>query len=210
MRVPLDLYLKSFTHWLRMQDRKQSKATILNKQFQSVFPPTTISFASWQKVQGIFESAPKNLRCKYPFMPDIIIDTNGILKLLANFKTDKASSPDEIKPIVLKELRNDVSPVIQIRFEKSSVQTGQLQKDWTTARVSPLFKKGNKSDPANYKPNSLPCILCEVMEHIVASNLTRHLNDNHTLYELLSIYPAIPLARILCSCAHQKKKSVIE
>ena len=30
----------------------------------------------------------------------------------------------------------------------------------------------------------MTCILCKVMEHIVASNLTRHLNENHILYEL--------------------------
>ena len=72
-------------------------------------------------------------------MSDIIIDSYGLLKLLANFKTDKASGPDEIKPIVLKELRNEISPVIQIIFERS-LQTDQLPKDWTTARVSLLLK----------------------------------------------------------------------
>ena len=61
-------------------------------------------------------------------MPDITISTNKILKLLGNLKTDKAAGrPDEIKPIVLKELRNEIAPVIQ--------------NDWKTARVSPLHKK---------------------------------------------------------------------
>ena len=45
-----------------------------------------------------------------------------------------------MKPIVLKELRNEITPVIRIIFEKS-LETGQLRQDWTTARVSPLFKK---------------------------------------------------------------------
>ena len=52
-------------------------------------------------------------------MPDLLIDTNGILKLLANLTTDKASGPDDIKPIVLKELRNEISPVVRVIFEKS-------------------------------------------------------------------------------------------
>ena len=65
--------------------------------------------------------------------------------------------------------------MIKAIFEKS-LETGQLPKDWTTARVCPLFKKGDKCDPANYRPISLTCILCKVMEHIVASNLARHLN----------------------------------
>ena len=104
-------------------------------------------------------------------MPEIKIDENGILKLLSNLKVDKAAGPDDIKPIVLKE------------FEKS-LETGQLPKDWTTARVCPLFKRGDKCDPTNYRPISLTCILCKVMEHIIASNLARHLNGNDILYGL--------------------------
>ena len=50
--------------------------------------------------------------------------------------------------------------------------------------MSPLFEKGNTSNPTNYRPISLTCILYKVKEHIVASNLTRHLNENHILYEL--------------------------
>ena len=50
--------------------------------------------------------------------------------------------------------------------------------------MSPLFKKGDKGDPANYQPISLTCILCKVMEHIVASNLSQHLNRNNVLYGL--------------------------
>ena len=83
-------------------------------------------------------------------MPDLLIDTNGILKLPANLKTDKASSPDDIKSMVLKELRNEISPVVRVIFEKY-LETGQLPKDKTSARESPLFKKGDKSDSANYR-----------------------------------------------------------
>ena len=42
-------------------------------------------------------------------MPDLLIDTNGILKLLANLKTDKASGLDDIKPVVFKEHEWDFS-----------------------------------------------------------------------------------------------------
>ena len=83
-----------------------------------------------EKVYENFEIPPENLRCKYPIISDIIIDSNKILKLLANLKTNKASGPNEIKPVVLKELRNEISPEIQIIFEMS-LQTGQLPKDWT-------------------------------------------------------------------------------
>ena len=56
--------------------------------------------------------------------------------------------------------------------------------DWKKAQVCPLFKKGSKQDPANYRPISLTCILCKTMEHIIASGLTKHFNQNDILYDL--------------------------
>ena len=51
-------------------------------------------------------------------------------------------------------------------------------------KVCPLFKKGDKTEPSNYRPISLTCILCKVMEHIIAVNLSTHLNKHNILYEL--------------------------
>ena len=133
------------------------------------------------KIQDLFEEIPENIKYKYPVMPEITISSKGILKLLSNLKTDKAAGPDDIKPLVLKELRNVITPVVKAIFEKS-LATYQLPKDWTQARVTPLFKKGDKCDPANNRPVSLTCILCKVMEHVVASNVARHLNENDILY----------------------------
>ena len=116
-------------------------------------------------------------------MPEININLNGILKLLSNLQPHKAAGPDEIRPIVQRELRTEIAPIIQLIFEKS-LATGKLPPDWTRANVSPIFKKGEKSDPSNYRPISLTCILCKVMEHIIASNLTAHLNRHNILYDL--------------------------
>ena len=76
-----------------------------------------------------------------------------------------------------------IAPVVKTIFEKS-IETGTLPKYWVSARVSPIFKKGDKNDPANYTPISLTCILCILMEHIIASNLIRHFNKNNFLYDL--------------------------
>ena len=116
-------------------------------------------------------------------MPEIKIDLNGVIKLLSNLKPDKAAGPDSIKPVVLKQLKTEIAPVICLLFEKS-LQTGQLPSDWKKAQVCPLFKKGDKTEPSNYRPISLTCILCKVMEHISASNLSKHLNKHNILYEL--------------------------
>ena len=115
-------------------------------------------------------------------MPEISIDLNGA-QIIAKPKTRQSCGIKKVKPIVLKELRHEIPPIICLLFERS-LSTGVFPSDWTKAGISPLFKKGDKGDPANYRPLSLTCILCKVMEHIIASNLARHFNNHQILYEL--------------------------
>ncbi len=84
-------------------------------------------------------------------MPDIDISTNGIRKLLQNLKPGKAAGPDNIQPIVLKELCNEIAPIIQVIFQRS-LGTGKLPQEWLRANVTPLYKKGEKSAAENYRP----------------------------------------------------------
>ena len=167
----------------------KGQANLLNRQFQSVFfffshlSPLRLGQLCMENIQKFFENVPENIKCKYPKMPEIEFGLNGVLKLLASLKPDKATGPDDIKPVILKELRREIAPVVKTVFEKS-LETGTLPKDLVSARVSPIFKKGDKIDPANYRPTSLTCILCKLMEHIIASNLTRHFNKNNILYDL--------------------------
>jgi hypothetical protein len=62
--------------------------------------------------------------------------------------------------------------------------TGKIPEDWKHANVCPLFKKGNKHNAINYRPISLTCILCKIMEHIIASSMMDHLENNNILYDL--------------------------
>lgn len=126
---------------------------------------------------------PDILKSKFPTMPDIQISTNGVLKLLSGLNIAKAAGPDLMKPVVLKELSSVIAPVITAIFQKS-LDTGSVPADWKKAQVCPLYKKGDKGDPSNYRPISLTCILCKTMEHIIASNLTKHFTQHNILYDL--------------------------
>ena len=79
---------------------------------------------------------------------------NDITKLLSNLRHDKAAGQDEIRIIVLKELRPEIAPIIQLIFERS-LATGEVPFGWTKANVSPIFKKADNSGPANGKKQSV-------------------------------------------------------
>ena len=67
---------------------------------------------------------------------------------------------------------------------KKSYDDGEVPEDWKTANITPVFKKGKRSDTANYRPISLTCIACKPMEHVLTSNIMMHVNDHNILYLL--------------------------
>ena len=51
-----------------------------------------------------------------------------------------------------------------------SIQLKQVATDWKHANVTPIFKKGDKSDPGNDRPISLTSQICKVLESILCDN----------------------------------------
>ena len=56
------------------------------------------------------------------------------------------------------------------------------QKELSLANICRLFKKNDRSLACNYRPDSLTCVPCKLLEHIVCSNTMAHLDE----YKLLS------------------------
>jgi len=47
------------------------------------------------------------------------------------------------------------------------MRTKRLPSDWTSAHISAVHKKGEKSDLSNYQPISLTSIVCKIMEGLL-------------------------------------------
>ena len=154
----------------------KGKAEILNRQFVNAFSkrqPISLAQSSTDAT-GNHSTHP---------MPNIEVTSKGVEKLLANLKPDKAAGPDQIQPRVLKQLSTVIATPLAMIFN-SSLREGQIPGDWRQALVTPIYKKGKKSDPANYRPVSLTCICCKVIEHIIVSNIMRHAQEHNLLYDL--------------------------
>ena len=142
------------------------KAEALNKQFSSVFTRTE------------YDSIP--MKTPEQKMPDITLTRKGVEKLLLGLNTSKAMGPDKVHPRILKELAHDLSEVMT-HFFQQSITIGIIPEEWKQANICPLFKKNDRSVPSNYRPVSLTCILCKVLEHIICSNLMTFFEENNIL-----------------------------
>ena len=72
----------------------------------------------------------------------------------------------------------------KIIFIYTLCTSGEVHADWRTANVAPAFKKGQKYLAENYRPISLTSVCCKMMEHILASNIMSHGENNNILYPL--------------------------
>ena len=149
----------------------EGKATTLSNQFQSVFTREDLSSVpSLDTINHI------------PTMPAISITSNGIKNLLCNLDPNKAMGPDKISPYILKYCAAEISPILQIIFTQS-LNTGELPSDWLKANICPVFKKGNRSSPSNYRPISLTSSCCKVLEHIIFHSIMDYIQLNNILID---------------------------
>jgi len=146
----------------------QEKADLLANYFSSVF------------TQENMTHIPALSGDTFPSIPQIEVHTDGVVQLLSNIQVNKASGPDNLPARFLKEVAYEIAPTLTKIFQ-ASLDQGHLPSIWKTAIVVPIFKKGNRSDPGNYRPVSLTCICCKILEHIVYSSISKHLENNKVL-----------------------------
>jgi len=88
--------------------------------------------------------------------------------------------PDGMHPAVLRELADVIAEPLSIIFERSW-RTGEVPEDWRKASVTPVFKKGKKEDPGNYRPVSLTSSPGKVMEQLILDVISKQVEEKKVI-----------------------------
>uniref|UniRef100_A0A8C5LPG2 Reverse transcriptase domain-containing protein n=1 Tax=Leptobrachium leishanense TaxID=445787 RepID=A0A8C5LPG2_9ANUR len=136
----------------------QDKAEILNDYFSSVF-------IKEKPITGDMKFINKNLLIQSDWLTQ-----DKVLHKLNNVNVNKAPGPDGIHPRVLRELCVEICKPLFLIFQDSFL-SGIVPEDWRKADVVPIFKKGLKFVPGNYRPVSLTSVAGKVFEGLLRDNI---------------------------------------
>ncbi len=144
------------------------KANRLNDFFASVFTADDGKFPFWDIAQ------PESLLSEVDFAPHIVHEK------LRNLPNKLSSGPDTLPSFLLRKLAFALGEPLANIFS-ASFESGILPHDWLSANVVPIYKnKGNESSAENYRPVSLTCVCCKVMESIIYDSLLAHVRHRIT------------------------------
>ena len=144
------------------------KANILQDQFCSVFTKEQLG------------STPTLEKRTDVEITDLNIVEEWVRKEILALNMNKSCGPDDISPLLLIMLVDFVtSPLTMVM--NASISIGVLPSDWKNAFVTPIFKKGARNLPENYRPISLTSVVCKLMEKMVKDAVLAHLIQNNLL-----------------------------
>ena len=115
------------------------------------------------------------------FMLPIKILRNDVFHALAGLNPRKAYGPDEVPPIVLRNCASVLAPCL-VKLFQLCLSTSTFPSCWKFAYIQPVPKKGDRSNPSNYRPIALISCLSKVFESILNKKILKHLS----LHNLLS------------------------
>ena len=141
-------------------------AEVLNEYFSSVYTTEDISSlpVPFTKFEG---NASEHLG-------QLFVTPEMIAKKIKKMKDNKSSGVDGIPPKLLKEIVSQISTPLAKLFNLS-LEDGILPSEWKEANITPLFKKGSRNKPDNYRPVHLTSVVCILLETLIRDHMVEFL-----------------------------------
>ena len=113
---------------------------------------------------------------------NVIISPVRVREVLESLDGSSSMGPDDLHPKFLKMCSSSLARPLSVIFE-SSLREMSLPVIWKDSLVVPIYKKGKRQDPLNYRPISLTSVCCKSMERIISGSLTEYFESSLILSE---------------------------
>ncbi len=141
------------------------KAELLNTFFASVFVHDDGSHPTLNHRNVPADQSP---------LTDVHFPPGAVFKKISKLKAKTSPGPDGLPPSFFINTARAISFPLSFIFTKS-YQSSELPEIWRSAIITPVFKKGSVHEVNNYRPISLTCVACKIMEGLITDVLLAHL-----------------------------------
>jgi hypothetical protein len=155
-----------------LRHRPKDMANILQEQFYSVFsdPYST----DLQQTMGIPQGE------HIATISSINFTKEDIVLAIDELDNYAATAHEDIPAKILKDCKHAISTPLAILW-KWSMTHGAIPQELKAQYIAPIYKKGNKTDPANYRPISLTSHVTKIFERVIRNRLVAFLEDNNLI-----------------------------
>ena len=108
------------------------------------------------------------------------VSKDFVIKEIDNMCKEKATGDDHISCRLLKMTKHVIAESLTDIINKS-LTSGCVPKGWKTARVIPIFKAGDMTNPSNYRPISILSVVSKIIERAVHRQLSEFIDENDIL-----------------------------
>ena len=151
-----------------------TKAELLQKQYQKVFSnPEKANIE--RSIHG--KGLPQGLEIGFS---DFDFTRSDIVEALSELDPYSAGPDEGIPARILTSCKDQLAFPLTL-FWKESFGQGIIPEQLKTQFISPIYKKGDRTSPANYRPVSLTSHIMKTFERVFRKNLVRHLEENDLL-----------------------------
>ena len=148
----------------------EEMVNLLQKQYTSVF-----SDPSSPSCQQDPQIEPHNFSIQ-----DIEFVNEDIVKAIDEIDPYASTSENDIPAKVLKECKHNLCTPIHMIW-KRSMESETVPAIFKTQFITPVYKKGNRTKPENYRPISLTSHVIKIFERIIRNRLVVFLEGNTIL-----------------------------
>lgn len=165
---------------LRVDDTRitdvYSVATIFNKHFLTVTEKMGLSGSVIAAMEYLTSATSNN----YSNMSMKLTTPLEVMSTIKSLKSKNSSGYDNISTNLIKQCSSEFSDILSYLCNQSFI-SGTVPEWLKYAEVKPLYKKGDKEIPSNFRPISLLPAFSKILEKIMYSRLLEHLTTNEIL-----------------------------
>ena len=172
----------NFPEYIMSQGRKVTEKQEIVNSFNNYFTNIASSIATSMPTHSdssfsdyLYNHANINFQFKH-------INCDDVIKIINTLKSKTSLGIDGLSTKLLKDIKHEIATPLTLIINQS-LSTGIFPDPLKIGKITPIFKKDDKTQLNNYRPISVLPAISKVFEKIIANQIHHHFKSHNLYYD---------------------------